>query len=150
MSVERTGHRNRNFWAAVRRRVGAERQLTDRFRALSSHYLFEPCFARPGEGHDKGGVEARGKGLRLEHLTPIPQGQTLEVISHRLLEQVKQSSSQRRDRQGRSTAKRLAREKKQLRPLPGVPFEARRLDLVTVNRKCLVRIEGVDYSVPSQ
>ena len=83
MSVERTGHRNRNFWAAVRRRVGAERQPTDRFRALSSHYLFEPCFARPGEGHDKGGVEARGKGLRLEHLTPIPQGQTLEVISHR-------------------------------------------------------------------
>ena len=24
------------------------------FRALVSHYLFEPSFARPGEGHDKG------------------------------------------------------------------------------------------------
>ena len=41
-----------NLTAAVKRRVGASRELTDRFRALSSHYLFEPCFARPGEGHD--------------------------------------------------------------------------------------------------
>jgi len=34
-----------------------ERQLTARFAACASHYLFEPCFARPREGHDKGGVE---------------------------------------------------------------------------------------------
>jgi transposase len=63
-----------NLSAAVKRRVGMERELTDRFRALVSHYLFEPCFTRPGEGHDKGGVEARGKGIRLQHLTPIPRG----------------------------------------------------------------------------
>jgi len=36
-----------NLTAAVKRRVGVERELTDRFGALSSHYLFEPCFARP-------------------------------------------------------------------------------------------------------
>jgi len=35
--------------------VGQERELTERFLALVSHYLFEPSFARPGEGHDKGG-----------------------------------------------------------------------------------------------
>ncbi|MEI8138653.1 MAG: hypothetical protein WCI03_02160 [bacterium] len=34
--------------------------IADRFKALSSHYLYEPCFARPGEGHDQGGVEGRG------------------------------------------------------------------------------------------
>ena len=43
-----------NLRAAVRKIVGAERQLTKRFAALVSHYLFEPCFARVGEGHDKG------------------------------------------------------------------------------------------------
>lgn len=56
-----------NLTAAVKKIVGPERELTERFRALASHYLFEPCFARPGEGHDKGGVEARGKGIRLAH-----------------------------------------------------------------------------------
>ena len=51
-----------NLTLAVRRRVGFKRVLTSRFAALVSHYLFEPCFARPGEGHDKGSVESRGKG----------------------------------------------------------------------------------------
>src|ERR687894_790981 len=43
--------------AVVRILVGGERALTARFAALASHYLFEPGFCRPGEGHDKGGVE---------------------------------------------------------------------------------------------
>jgi len=45
-----------NLGAVVKKIVGSERELTERFMALCSHYLFEPCFARPGEGHDKGGV----------------------------------------------------------------------------------------------
>jgi len=67
-----------NLTAAVKRVIGLkERKLTDRFRALSSHYLFEPCFARPGEGHDKGGVESRGKHIRWQHMTPIVAGPDL-------------------------------------------------------------------------
>ena len=74
-----------NLAAAVKRRLGLEAQLTDRFRALASHYLFEPCFTRRGEGHDKGSVEARGKGVRLQHLSPIPRGDSLAAISTELL-----------------------------------------------------------------
>ncbi len=74
-----------NLKAAVKRRLGIERELSARFLALCSHYLFEPCFARPGEGHDKGGVEARGKNVRLQHLTPIPGGQSLAEIAALLL-----------------------------------------------------------------
>ena len=73
-------------------------RLTDRFRALASHYLFEPCFARPGEGHDKGGVEGRGKGIRLQHLTPIPRGQTLHEISEALLAAIDQQAVHRASR----------------------------------------------------
>jgi transposase len=62
-----------NLSSAVKRRVGVERELTERFRALVSHYLFEACFARPGEGHDTGGVEARGKAIRLKHLTSVSE-----------------------------------------------------------------------------
>lgn len=138
-----------NLSAAVRRIIGADRKLTERFLALSSHYLFEPCFARPGQGHDKGGVEARGKGLRLSHLTPIPRGETLGEMSRQLLAAVDQSTAHTVDRSGRSVSERFAQEKNALRPLPETPFEARRLQLLCAGRKCLVRIEGADYSVPS-
>src|SRR6185295_15590004 len=75
-----------NLRAAVTRiLVGGERALTARFQALASHYLFEPCFCRPGEGHDKGGVEARGKALRRQALVPIPSGPTLDTINEALL-----------------------------------------------------------------
>jgi transposase len=67
-----------NLRAAVARiLVGGERALTARFAALASHYLVEPCFCRIGEGHDKGGVEARGKALRQQLLVPIPSGTSL-------------------------------------------------------------------------
>lgn len=59
-----------NLTAAVKKRVGAERALSGRFMALVSHYMFEPCFARPGEGHDKGGVEAAGSGSSTSHANP--------------------------------------------------------------------------------
>src|SRR3954471_14521823 len=71
--------------AVVRILVGGARALTPRFAALASHYLLEPCFCRPGEGHDKGGVEARGKALRRQALVPIPSGATLEAINTALL-----------------------------------------------------------------
>jgi hypothetical protein len=71
-----------NLKAAVARHlVGSERELTARFLALSTQYLFEACFARPRTGHDKGGVEARGKGIRWQELVPIPSGPDLGAVS---------------------------------------------------------------------
>lgn len=129
-----------NLSAAVKKIIGSERELTERFRALVSHYLFEPCFARPGESHDKGAIEARGKGIRLAHLTPIPQGRTFSEISRDLLGEVELAFSGERL---------LAEEKVHLRILPERPFEARRVELVSVSRRAMVRIEGASYSVPS-
>jgi len=129
-----------NLSAAVKKIVGADRELSERFKALVSHYLFEPCFARPGEGHDKGAIEARGKGIRLAHLTPIPQGRSLSEISRALLGEVERAFTGERL---------LAEEKAHLRKLPERPFEARRVELVSVSRRAMVRIEGASYSVPS-
>ncbi len=129
-----------NLSAAVKKIVGAERELTERFAALASHYLFEPCFARPGEGHDKGGVEARGKGIRLAHLTPIPTGETLSEISEVLLGEVEMAFA------GEQL---FVEERGHLRALPDRPFEARRVELLSVSRRSTVRIEGATYSVPS-
>ena len=138
-----------NLKAAVKRRLGIERELSARFLALCSHYLFEPCFARPGEGHDKGGVEARGKNVRLQHLTPIPGGQSLAEIAALLLKNLDAASATRADQQGRTVAQRFNEERALLRPLPERPFEARQVVPVGVSRQALVRVDGAQYSVPS-
>ena len=78
-----------NLKAAVSRvLVGSEREMSARFLALATHYVLEPCFARPRTGHDKGGVEARGKGIRWQELVPIPSGPDLGAISAALLARI--------------------------------------------------------------
>ena len=138
-----------NLRAAVKRRLGVARELSGRFLALCAHYLIEPCFARPGEGHDKGAVEARGKNVRLQHLTPIPCGGSLAEIAGRLAEQLDTAMATRRSPQGGSVAQCFAAERAALRALPRRSFEARQVELVAVSRQALVRVEGAQYSVPS-
>ena len=51
-----------NLAAAVKRVLrGSRREETARFVAFRSHWRFEAEFCTPGEGHEKGGVERRGR-----------------------------------------------------------------------------------------
>lgn len=133
--------------AVVRILVGGERALTARFAALASHYLFEPCFCRPGEGHDKGGVEGRGKAVRQQALTPIPRASTLEAINQALLARMDARLVTGRDQTGATIATRFAGDAAAFRPLPA-PFLAEATTVVTVSPRALVRLEGAWYSVP--
>ena len=133
--------------AVVRILVGGERTLTPRFAALASHYLFEPCFCRPGEGHDKGGVESRGKAVRRQALTPIPSAPTLDAINQALLAQMDARLVMGRDGAGETIGTRFGVEAPAFRPLPAA-FVAEATTFVTVSRRALVRLEGAVYSVP--
>jgi transposase len=133
--------------AVARILVGGERALTARFAALASHYLLEPCFCRPGEGHDKGGVEGRGPGVRHQILTPIPSAPTLEAINHALLAQLEARLARGRDAAGQTIGARFAEEQPAFRALPA-PFVAEATTLATVSPRALVRLEGASYSVP--
>lgn len=133
--------------AVVRILVGGERTLTARFAALASHYLFEPCFCRPGEGHDKGGVESRGKAVRRQTLTPIPRALTLEAINQALLARMDARLATGRDHTGETIGTRFAVEGPACRAVPA-PFVAEATTLVTVSPRALVRLEGAVYSVP--
>jgi transposase len=139
-----------NLKPAVIRRVGAFRELSERFEALSSHYLFEPCFARPGEGHDKGGVESRGKGIRLRHLTPIPRGDSLEEINMVLLADLDEEARHKINRVGKTVHERFCEEKALMRPLPEHPFEARLPVFTRVSKSATIQLRGAQYSVPSR
>ncbi len=135
--------------AVVRILVGGARTLTTRFAALASHYLFEPCFCRPGEGHDKGGVESRGQAVRRQALTPIPTAPTLDAINHALLAQMDARLPLERDGASETIGTRFATEAAVLRSLPD-PFVAEATTLVHVSPRALVRLEGAWYSVPCQ
>jgi transposase len=128
--------------AVVRILVGGARALTARFAALASHYLFEPCFCRPGEGHDKGGVEARGRAIRRQVLVPIPSGPSLDAINQALLARL--------DTRATTTpaiTTRFGEEQGVWRPAPD-PFVAEATTVATVTPRALVRVEGAYYSVP--
>lgn len=127
-----------NLKAAVRKiLVGSDRELTGRFLAVANHYLFEACFARPREGHDKGGVESRGKAIRWQELVPIPSGTSLATISAALLARL-----------DARTTERFAEEHAAMLPAPATPLRsARCLVDVSVSSRGLVKVEGASYSV---
>ena len=140
-----------NLAAAVKRRVGlGERELTDRFHALASHYLFEPCFARPGQGHDKGGVEGRGRAIRWQHMTPIVEGKDLEEISAKVLVDVDGLWRRRTRRDGRRLTELFEEDKSKLLGLPPVAFDPRAVRPVSISRCSTCTVEGVLYSFPSR
>jgi transposase len=132
--------------AVVRILVGGGRALTPRFSALASHYLLEACFCRPGEGHDKGGVESRGQAVRQQALVPIPSGPTLVGINAALLAQMDARLATIRDAAGQTIGARFAEEQRVFRRVP-TPFASEATTLATVTPRALVRLEGAVYSV---
>jgi transposase len=140
-----------NLRAAVRKiLVGSERELSTRFEALASHYLFEPCFCRPATGHDKGGVEARGKGIRWQHLVPIPSAHDLAAINATLLERLDARLVVDHDTEGKAIGERFTVERSHMLPLGEHAFRASAPYSVGVSRRSLVTIEGASYSVPCE
>ena len=138
-----------NLSAAVSKVTYPERQLTERLTALCSHYLFEASFARPGEGHDKGGVEGRGRGVRLQSLTPVPEGASLNAISEEMLSDIEQLAQSGKNSQGRTKQELFADELREMRALPEAPFNPRGAKVVHVGSSAKVRLMGAWYSVPS-
>jgi transposase len=140
-----------NLSAAVKRIVGLkDRELTDRFKALSSHYLFEPCFARPLQGHDKGGVESRGKSIRLQHLTPIVAGPDLDAISATAFSSVERLWRARRHADGRMLSALFEEDRALLLPVPKAAFDPRCMEPVSISHNATAKVEGAVYSLPER
>lgn len=130
-----------NLKAAVAKQlVGSERKLSARFDALSRHYLFEPCFARPYTGHDKGGVESRGRAIRLRHLVPIPRAEALATVSAQLLGRL----------DARFDTEKFAQDASAMLAVADRPFRSSKLSCAKVSRRALVKAEGASYSVWSR
>lgn len=139
-----------NLKAAVRKiLVGSERLLNERFAAMAAHYAYDARFARPRKGSDKGGVESRGKLIRWQHLSPVPEAPTLDEISGRLLARLDISMDRPRRRGEASVAALWEAERAEMLPLPACPHDPGILELVEVDRQSQVRLYAARYSVPS-
>lgn len=76
---------------------------------LFVHYNVEATFARPYEGHDKGGIEAAGRSVRRNLLTPVLKGANLQEVNAQLLTRLMQL---------RDSNEKFAAEREQLRSPP--------------------------------
>ncbi len=90
-----------------------------------------------------------GLGIRLEHLTPIPRGNSLQELSEKLILDVEQAAREKKRRDGRTVMECFEQEQKEMLVIPSRPFDSRKVVLCSVNRSALVKVEGVSYSVPS-
>ena len=138
-----------NLTAAVKKVVLGGRELTEPMNSICNHYLYEPCFARVGRGNDKGGVEARGKGIRYQSLTPIPVGESLAEISKNLMDKLEAKFAQSSAEDGTPLRQLFAQELALMRPLPMAAFPVQEVRVVSVSKCSVAKVKGVAYSLPS-
>ena len=136
--------------AVVKRTGPHERELTQEFCRLQSHYLFAAHFCRVRQAQEKGHVENGVGYVRRNFLVPVPQAANWEELNTGLAE------SCVRDRQ-RALANRstpitalLPADRAAFLPLPAEPFEPRRVEVVAINSLSLGRFDRNDYSVPTR
>jgi len=128
---------------------GGLRTQTPEFKALAAHYGFEPVFANPGAGNEKGGVESLVKWAQRNLFSPVPRTASLDELNQRLLaECLADSQTRRRGRGERLVAALWEEEQAHLSTLPSSPFPACRNRFVRVDKTLLVTYDRAVYSVP--
>lgn len=133
----------------VSRIVGKrERELTDAFLKLKSHYLFASHFCLVRRPNEKGQVECLVGFTRRNFLVPLPRVDDFESLNAEL-EQKCRADLDRRLR-GKTTTKapRLEEERSAMLDIPKQSYEARRIEQGRSDSLSLVRFDCNSYSVP--
>jgi transposase len=131
---------------------GRDRDETERFIALRSHYGFDSFFCIPGErgAHEKGGIEGEVGRSRRRHFVPMPRVNSLAELNRRL-EAADRADLARHIGTRRATVGQDGEaDRAALRPLPAEPFDAARVTSVRVDAKARVCIRQSFYSVPAR
>ncbi len=139
-----------NTRIAVAKLIGRhERGLTREFLRLQSHFGFGHHFCAAYEPQEKGNVENGVGYVRRNFLVPVPQADSWEGLNAPLAEACRRDQGRTCAGRDRPTAELLAADQAAFLPLPDETFEARRLELATINSLLLGRFDGNDYSVPT-
>ncbi len=131
---------------------GRNRDETERFIALRSHYGFDSFFCIPGErgAHEKGGIEGEVGRQRRRFFVPVPRVASLAELNRRL-EEADRADLARHIGSRRSTVGQDGEaDRAALRPLPAEPFDFARVTPVKVDAKARVCVRQCFYSVPAR
>jgi len=125
-----------------------ERQRTQRFSAMLSHYVIRDRYGRPGKGNDKGKVEGLVGYSRRNFMVPIPHFPSWAAFNDYLEEQCRKRQDDILRGHKISIGERLQADLAVMQDLPATPFEACNLRSGQVTSTSVVRYCGNDYSVP--
>lgn len=127
---------------------GRHRRLHERYRALASHFRFEPKFCMPAAATEKPHVENRVKQLQRRWATPIPQMKDLAALNEHLLRCCREDVARVVSGRTECIADRFAAERAAAAPLPERPFDPSIRRVAQVDKYQSVRFETNWYSVP--
>jgi transposase len=127
---------------------GRERTLNERYKALASHYNFEPLFCMPCRGNEKPHVENRVKNLERRWATPVPRARDLAELNEHLRRCCLDDSNRVVTGQVDTIAECFERDRAAAIPLPQRPFDACLDSPAKVDKYQSVRFDNVSYSVP--
>jgi len=138
-----------NSRVLVSRIIGPhERNLTDGFLKLQSHYLFREHFCRVRRPNEKGVVEGVVKYVRLNFFVPVPQVRDLDELNARLVALCQEDMKRRLRGKSGTKVELLKEDQAAFFDLPAVPFDACRKQPSRASSLSLVRFDDNDYSVP--
>jgi hypothetical protein len=143
----RTSYDNTSI--AVKKIVGAERDLTREFLRLQSHFLFDAHFCRVGRGNEKGHVETHVGYSRRNLLVPVPSFSSFTELNEYLAAACYADLFRRVRGKAEEKAVRLEDDRAAMLALPAEAFEVRRVEQTSANSLSLVRFDRNDYSVPT-
>jgi transposase len=127
---------------------GRERKLTREFLRLESHYLFQHHFCLVRRANEKGHVERLLGCARKSFLVPVPEVATLSALNLALVTRCQDDLTHRTRGKSGTKEQLLQEDRGAFLPLPGQPFEARRIGQAAADSESLVRFDTNSYSVP--
>jgi transposase len=129
---------------------GRGREVTDEFRRLQSHYLFEAHFCLVRRPNEKGHVETLVGYCRRNFLVPVPAVHGgLEPLNRRLAACCREEMGRRLRGKAATKGELLDEERASFLPLPAEAFAAHRVKPAKASSLSLVRFDTNDYSVPT-
>lgn len=121
--------------------AGSAREEHELLSSLRAHYLFDSDFCRPGEPHEKGGIENGVGYVRRHTCVPVPDVHSLAEFNAILMAWCGKQREQNEPK--------WKQERPGLRAMPERPHVCATPHWLTVNKLCLVTFDRNRYSVPS-
>ena len=130
--------------------VGRERQLTNEFLRLESHYHFKEHFCLVRRPNEKGHVESLVGFSRRNFMVPLPKVDSIEELNAHLESKCRSDLARTIRGKDKPKGELLDQERESMLPLPKQRFEAHLVEETKATSLSLARFDKNDYSVPTK